>query len=61
MERPRAVRALKAVRFKSVDTGGSGFRYELARKYGIHTGVDVAFGPDDTTVYFQVGSAWARP
>jgi hypothetical protein len=42
-------------------TGGVGFRYELARKYGIHMGLDVAFGPDNTAVYVQVGSAWARP
>ena len=41
--------------------GGVGFRYELARKYGIHAGVDVAFGPDDPAIYIQIGSAWARP
>jgi hypothetical protein len=38
-----------------------GLRYEIARKYGIHLGLDVAFGPDNTAVYVQVGSAWARP
>jgi len=51
-------------RFKStqaVVTGGTGLRYELSRKYGIHIGLDVAFGPDNTAVYVQVGSAWARP
>ncbi len=42
-------------------TGGTGLRYEIARRYGIHMGLDVAFGPDDTAVYVQVGSAWARP
>jgi hypothetical protein len=49
-------------RFDSVQnvvTGG--FRYELARKYGIHSGLDVAGGPDNTAVYVQVGSAWVRP
>ena len=45
----------------SVVTGGTGFRYELARKYGLHAGADVAFGPDDTALYIQFGSAWARP
>lgn len=45
----------------SVATGGAGFRYELARKYGLHIGLDVATGPDDTAVYVQFGSAWARP
>jgi hypothetical protein len=33
----------------------------VARKYGIQMGLDVAFGPDNTAVYVQVGSAWARP
>jgi hypothetical protein len=46
---------------QSVLTGGFGLRYELARKYGIHAGVDVAFGPDTTAVYLQIGSAWSRP
>ena len=52
------------LRFKSVatvPTGGVGFRYEIARKYGIHMGLDVAFGPDNAAVYVQLGSAWARP
>lgn len=46
---------------QSVVAGGTGFRYELARKHGIHMGVDFAFGPDDPAIYLQVGSAWARP
>jgi outer membrane protein assembly factor BamA len=45
----------------SIVTGGTGFRYELARKYGLHMGVDVAFGPDDPIIYVQFGSAWMRP
>jgi Omp85 superfamily domain len=45
----------------TVPTGGVGFRYEIARKYGIHMGLDLAFGPDNAAVYVQVGSAWARP
>ena len=46
---------------QTVVTGGGGFRYELARKYGIHMGLDVAFGPDDPAIYIQVGSSWVRP
>ncbi len=46
---------------QSVPTGGAGFRYELAREYGIHAGIDVAASPDDTAFYIQVGSAWMRP
>jgi outer membrane protein assembly factor BamA len=45
----------------TVVTGGGGFRYEIARKYGLHMGLDVAFGPDTTAIYVQFGSAWARP
>ena len=45
----------------TVLTGGTGFRYELARKYGLHMGVDVAFGPDAPIFYVQFGSAWMRP
>jgi len=46
---------------RSVVAGGAGFRYELARKYGLHMGLDVAFGPDDPIIYVQFGSAWLRP
>jgi glucose/arabinose dehydrogenase len=42
-------------------TGGGGFRYELARKYKLHMGLDVAFGPDGPALYVQFGSAWMRP
>jgi hypothetical protein len=38
---------------QTVVTGGVGFRYELARKYAIHMGLDVAFGPDNTAIYIQ--------
>ncbi len=45
----------------TVVTGGAGIRYELARKHGLHMGLDVAFGPDETAIYVQFGSAWIRP
>lgn len=41
--------------------GGAGFRYELARTYGLHAGVDFAYGPDGKAFYIQFGSAWVRP
>jgi len=37
---------------------GLGFRYQLARRYGFHMGIDVARGPEDTVFYIQAGSAW---
>ena len=30
----------------------------LARRYKLHMGIDVAFGPDGTAFYVQFGSAW---
>jgi hypothetical protein len=46
---------------EAIVTGGTGFRYELAKEYGIHIGLDVAFGPNTTAVYLQIGSAWSKP
>ncbi|MEJ5992282.1 BamA/TamA family outer membrane protein [Ramlibacter sp. PS3R-8] len=46
---------------RNVGAVGAGFRYEIARKYGLHMGIDVARGPDGTAWYVQFGSAWARP
>jgi hypothetical protein len=39
-------------------TVGVGFRYLLARRYGIAMGLDVARGPEDTALYIQAGPAW---
>ena len=44
-----------------VIAGGMGIRYELARKQGLHMGLDVAFSDEDTAVYIVFGSAWMRP
>jgi len=46
---------------QKVVSGGAGFRYELARDYGLHAGLDVAFSRDTAAVYVQIGSAWFRP
>ena len=46
---------------QGVISGGGGFRYELARRYGIHAGLDVAGSRDTAALYVQVGSAWMRP
>jgi len=47
--------------WRSVLTGGGGFRYLIARTYGLHMGLDVGFGPGDPVLYVVFGSAWARP
>ena len=43
---------------ETVTAGGFGFRYRIARKLGMQLGMDVARGPEDTSVYLTVGSAW---
>ncbi len=45
----------------SVAAGGAGFRYLVARTYGLHMGIDVAWGPDDPVFYVVFGSPWLRP
>jgi hypothetical protein len=46
---------------QKIVTGGTGFRYELAREFGLHAGLDVAFSRDNAAVYLQIGGAWVRP
>ena len=46
---------------QNVGSGGMGFRYELASKFGLHAGIDVAHSPGTTAVYLVVGNAWFRP
>lgn len=35
---------------------GTGFRYLIARQYGLHTGIDIAFSEHEQALYFNVGS-----
>jgi outer membrane protein assembly factor BamA len=37
---------------------GAGVRYLIARMLGLYVGADYAWGPEDETLYVQVGSAW---
>ena len=46
---------------EGIGAGGAGIRYELARKFGMHVGLDVAHSYGTTAVYFIVGNAWFRP
>jgi len=48
-------------RSENVSAGGAGFRYLIARRYGMQMGVDVAGSADDTVVYVVFGNAWLRP
>ena len=45
---------------KLVVTYGSGFRYFIARKFGLRMGVDIAKGPDTWAYYIVFGSNWYK-
>ena len=40
--------------------GGGGFRYLLARDYGLHAGIDIAHGPEIWAWNLTIGSNWGR-
>lgn len=46
---------------QDVASGGAGFRYEIARRFGLHVGLDLARSADTTAFYIVVGNAWFRP
>ncbi|MFO1311099.1 MAG: glyceraldehyde-3-phosphate dehydrogenase [Burkholderiales bacterium] len=46
---------------QNVGSGGAGFRYEIASRFGLHVGIDVAHSPGTNAFYFVVGNAWFRP
>ena len=52
---------LDAAVTQHVGSGGVGVRYELARKFGLDVGIDVARSPGTTAVYLVVGNSWFRP
>jgi len=37
---------------------GTGFRYLVARQFGVRMGLDVARGPEDWAWYVVFGNAW---
>ncbi len=39
---------------------GTGFRYLIARLFGLKMGLDIARGPEQWAVYVVVGSSWMR-
>jgi hypothetical protein len=41
---------------------GTGFRYLIARQYGMRMGLDVGYGDEgDWTIYVTMGTGWVRP
>ena len=43
---------------ESVNAGGFGFRYLLARRLGLQAGIDVAKGPEEKALYVVAGSSF---
>lgn len=43
---------------KTVYTKGFGFRYLIAKKYGLRVGIDIASSDGEEAFYIQVGTAW---
>jgi len=41
-------------------SGGGGFRYLVARQFGLRMGLDLARGPEQWAYYIVFGSAWLR-
>ena len=39
--------------------GGVGFRYLMASRQGLGAGIDFARGPEESALYFTVGSSWS--
>ncbi|MDN3639425.1 BamA/TamA family outer membrane protein [Simiduia curdlanivorans] len=54
--------SLRSIPFQfdaNISAGGFGFRYLIAKTYGLHAGVDVAHNSDSgSALYIQMGSAW---
>lgn len=43
----------------NIDAYGAGFRYQIARRYGLRLGMDLAFSSDgENAIYFNVGSGF---
>lgn len=45
---------------KWITSFGTGFRYLLARKFGLRVGIDLAKGPDTWAYYIVFGSNWRK-
>ncbi|HEX6827926.1 MAG TPA: glyceraldehyde-3-phosphate dehydrogenase, partial [Burkholderiales bacterium] len=48
-------------REQTASAWGGGFRYLVAREYGLQMGLDLAQGPDGPIWYVVFGHAWIRP
>jgi len=44
-----------------VGSAGAGFRYLLARSFGLRAGIDVARSPEDRAYYVTIGTTSLRP
>ncbi|MDO6762150.1 BamA/TamA family outer membrane protein [Agarivorans sp. 1_MG-2023] len=54
----QAIQESKLATNESVQSVGAGFRYQIARRYGLRLGMDFAYSGEESAVYFQVGSGF---
>lgn len=45
---------------ETVYSKAAGFRYLISRRFGLHAGMDIAWGPEETVFYLVFGSAWIK-
>ena len=43
---------------QTIWAGGVGFRYLMARRLGLKTGIDLAWSEDDFAFYIAMGTGW---
>ncbi|CAK1758532.1 BamA/TamA family outer membrane protein [Vibrio crassostreae] len=48
----------RADQSNKVNAGGVGFRYQIARRYGLHLGMDYAQSHEERAIYFNMGSGF---
>ncbi|TCV23881.1 BamA/TamA family outer membrane protein [Vibrio crassostreae] len=48
----------RADQSNKVNAGGVGFRYQIARRYGLHLGMDYAQSHEERAIYFNIGSGF---
>jgi len=48
------------IRQSTAWNAGTGFRYMIARLFGLKMGMDIARGPEDWAIYVVFGSAWIK-
>lgn len=54
----KAIQQESAEKESKVKAGGVGFRYQIARRYGLHLGMGYAISDEESAIYVNVGSGF---